>query len=596
MRFKELKLYKFVRLLYRGFGNYKRRIVALSLLGFFSGLLDGIGITAVIPLFAIITKNSASPDDIITVWIKKIFDFFNINFSIRYLLIFICLLFVTRGLVMIWANYIKVKITFEYEEKKRIELFGLSLGARWPFLLKQKLGYVETILMTNVRFGNLLLDHLSNAITIAGSLFVYALMSLNISFPITLLTLVLGLFLFYFLKPLFSNTKIISYSVEEINKKIAHFVNENTLGMKTVKIMDVAEQVLDSGKKYFQELKNLGVKINLLKSIGNTMIQPLAIIFVCAIFAFFYKTNRSFNIGAMAAIIYLIQRIFVYFQQLQTSLHVLSEGTPYLQALINLEEETRQNLEIEKGRKEFFFNKALKFKNVRFSYSGGKEILSDVSFEIKKGETIGLIGSSGSGKTTIVDLILRLFKPNAGEIFLDGENIDDINLADWRRNCGYVSQDIFLINDTFANNIRFYDKAISDEEIEEAAKAASIYDFIDSCPNKFETIIGERGILLSVGQRQRVVIARILARKTKFLIFDEATSALDNESEAQIQEVINQLKGKLTIFIIAHRLSTVVNCDRLLVLDGGRIIEQGLPQNLLKDKESYFFKIYHIKK
>ena len=132
--------------------------------------------------------------------------------------------------------------------------------------------------------------------------------------------------------------------------------------------------------------------------------------------------------------------------------------------------------------------------------------------------------------------------------------------------------------------------------MEAAAKMANIYDFIQSCPDKYETVIGERGLLISAGQRQRIVIARILARKPKLLILDEATSALDNESEAQIQRVINNLKGKLTIFVIAHRLSTVVNCDKLIVLENGKIIEQGAPQALLNKADSYFYKVYNLKR
>lgn len=582
--------------MYQGFGHYKRAIGALTILNFFSGLLDGVGITAVIPLISIATKNPAGSDNTITIWIKKAFDIFHINFSLKYLLVFICLLFVARGLVALWANYIGLKITFDYEEKKRAELFGLFMSANWPFLLKQKLGYLETVLMTNVRFGSYLLGSLSAVLTLMASIVVYIAVSLNLSFYITLATLVLGFFIFYFFKPLFSNTKVISHSIEEINKDIAHFVNENTLGMKTVKIMDVGREVLGRGKKYFRDLRNYGIKINLVKSMGGISLQPLSVIFISIIFAVLYKTNKEFSVGVMMAVVYLIQRIFTYFQQLQTSLHVLSEGAPYLQALINMERETKQNLETDTADGRFVFDEAIEFKNVRFSYEQGKEVLSDVNFRIDKGETIGLIGASGAGKTTIVDLILRLFGPTGGEILIDGKNIEAINLSDWRENCGYVSQDIFLMNDTFANNIRFYNKNITDEKMKEAAKAANIYDFIQSCSEKFDTVIGERGVLLSVGQRQRVVIARILARKTKFLIFDEATSALDNESEAQIQEVISRLRGKMTIFIIAHRLSTVINCDKLLVLEGGRAEEQGSPNELLKDKDSYFYKTYHIKK
>ena len=222
--------------------------------------------------------------------------------------------------------------------------------------------------------------------------------------------------------------------------------------------------------------------------------------------------------------------------------------------------------------------------------------MSNVNFSLKKGEMVGLIGPSGAGKTTIVDLILRLFDPTEGKILIDGDDIKNLDIKDWRKNIGYVSQDIFLQNDTISNNIKFYNDDISEQDIIEGAKMANIYDFINNLPNKFQTIIGERGVLLSGGQRQRIIIARILARKPKLLILDEATSALDNESEIQVQKVIENLKGKITALVIAHRLSTIINSDRLLVIDKGKIVEQGKPQELLEDKESYFYKVYNIRK
>ena len=208
---------------------------------------------------------------------------------------------------------------------------------------------------------------------------------------------------------------------------------------------------------------------------------------------------------------------------------------------------------------------------------------------------VGLIGPSGAGKTTLVDLILRLLKSSQGSILLDGQNVDLVTIEAWRQNIGYVSQDIFLINDTIANNIRFYDYSITDEQIQTAAKMANIYDFIKFCPQGFDTMVGDRGITISAGQRQRIVIARVLARQPQILLLDEATSALDSESEDQIQQVIKDLRGRVTVLVIAHRLQTVMDCDRLLVLDGGRISEEGSPRQLLKNKDSYFFKMYKIK-
>ena len=218
-------------------------------------------------------------------------------------------------------------------------------------------------------------------------------------------------------------------------------------------------------------------------------------------------------------------------------------------------------------------------------------MLEDVSFDVKKGEMVGLIGASGSGKTTIVDLLLRLFLAGKGQIELDGKDINTVNLKEWRKNIGYVSQDIFLVNDTIANNIRFFDSTITQDDIIKVAKMANIYEFIKKCPQGFDTVVGERGIMLSAGQRQRIAIARVLVRNPKILILDEATSSLDNESEAKIQEVIESLHHKITVLVVAHRLSTVMKADKLVILESGRITEQGKPKILLADKKSYFYKL-----
>jgi len=208
---------------------------------------------------------------------------------------------------------------------------------------------------------------------------------------------------------------------------------------------------------------------------------------------------------------------------------------------------------------------------------------------------VGIVGKSGSGKTTLVDLLLRLLEPSRGQIFIDQVGIDQIHMMESRKNIGYVSQDVFAINDTIENNIRFYDKAVTWEQIIQAAKAAYIYDFIQSQPRQFQTEVGERGIMLSGGEKQRLVLARTLARNPSILVLDEATSALDNESELMIQKAIEELKGRVTIIVIAHRLSTLHGCDEIGILENGRIVEQGPPARLLKDKDSRFYQMYNIR-
>jgi len=424
---------------------------------------------------------------------------------------------------------------------------------------------------------------------------VYILVAINISVYITLIALILGLIFFLITKPFIYKARMISYEVDKTNREISHHVNENILGMKTVKAMFVQNQVGDIGERYFIKLRDLGIKFTLI-SVGTSMfVQPASLIFICIIFAFSYK-SPNFNLAALIAVIYLIRQIFSYFEQLQKRILNMSSLIPYLKKVLEYEELADRYKENDFGRLPFEFKNILEFKNVDFFYNTDRNILENLSFSVKKGEMIGLIGHSGAGKTTIVDLFLRLFQPSKGKILIDDVNIEDISMEQWRRNIGYISQDMFLENGTIAENIKFYDEKITDGDMEEAAKMANIYEFIQTLPDKFSTLIGERGVLLSAGQRQRIVIARVLAKKPKILVMDEATSALDNESEIQIQKIIENLKGKITVLVIAHRLSTVINSDRLLVLENGKIVEQGVPRELLKDKKTYFYKVYNIRK
>lgn len=592
---KKNRILSIIKLSRQAFGKYKPQIIVLTALGFFSGLLEGIGVNALIPLFSFFVKDGGQGTDIISKTIKSFFTYLNIDFSLKQILIFICLLFIFKAIALLIFNYVSIKITANYEEQTRNNLLKKTLKANWPYLLKQKLGHLENTLKIDVMNSSKLLQQISGIIMIITNLIVYALVAINISFLITTMTLVLGGILFLVLKPLISKTRATAREVVGVNRDMAHYINENITGIKTVKVMLVDDKIVKIGKGFFNKLKKAKIKMFLFRSVTGTMLQPISLIFICAVFAFSYKTP-NFQFAALLAVVYLIQRIFQYIQQFQAKLHAINESIPYLQSVLNYETQSSNSKEENKSLYNFQFNKELEFKNISFFYNTETEVLSNVNFNIKKGEMIGLIGPSGAGKTTIVDLILRLFNPIKGEILLDKKNISDIDLEEWRKNIGYVSQDIFLMNNTIAENIKFYDETITNIIMEESAKMANIYDFIQECPDKFSTIIGERGVELSVGQRQRIVIARVLARKPKFLILDEATSALDNESEVKIQKIIEDLKGKITVFVIAHRLSTVINCDKLLVLENGRIIEKGTPNELLKNKESYFYKVYNIRK
>jgi subfamily B ATP-binding cassette protein MsbA len=234
------------------------------------------------------------------------------------------------------------------------------------------------------------------------------------------------------------------------------------------------------------------------------------------------------------------------------------------------------------------FTSSITVDNLHFSYDGNHEVLHDIHLNIDKGKTIALVGQSGSGKSTMSDLIVRLYDPNKGSICIDGINIKEFSLEEYRQLFGIVSQDSFLFNDTIAENICFGKNIISEDEMIYAAKMANAHDFIISLPMGYQTKIGDRGVLLSGGQKQRLAIARALVRKPQILIFDEATSALDAESEHLVQEAIHNLLHGRTALIIAHRLSTIIDADCIYVFDNGSIAESGTHKELIEKGGIYF--------
>jgi ATP-binding cassette subfamily B protein len=239
---------------------------------------------------------------------------------------------------------------------------------------------------------------------------------------------------------------------------------------------------------------------------------------------------------------------------------------------------------------DFTFKGDIEFRNVSFTYPDtGIKALENVSFKIKKGDTLAIVGRTGSGKSTILQLLLRQYHCDSGEILIDGKNIQSINSDAFRDISGIVPQDVFLFSDTIANNLKFgsKEKVVSEQELIEVTKASHVYNNIMDFPNKFETILGERGVNLSGGQKQRISIARALLRKPQLLLLDDCLSAVDTETEDVILNNIHRNHQERTTIVVSHRISTIRNANDILVVDQGRVIEQGSHEELLIKNGSY---------
>ncbi len=582
-----------IQLFSKAFGKHKKKVALTTVLGFVSGFLGGIGITVIIPLFALLTKTTAPGTEGISRFINSVFAFLHISISLPLLLLFLGAVFTFKAVFLYVANYLIAKASTDFERDIRAELLSDTLHASWPYLATQKMGHLSTIVADDVQGAAGIFSGVSGLILSLTSLITYAAIAMTISAKTTIMALFVGIILFFVFKPLFYRIRKLSQWTAENNKIISHHINEHILGAKTVKAAAVEPAVLEKSKSYFEDLRNTRLKLTVFSTIFSTFLEPISFIFVSIIFVVSYR-DPAFNIASFAATLYLIQKMFSFFQQAQSRLNNINEMTPYLQNVLRYHETAQSHREPARKGADFTFTKMLAFEHVGFAYNPSAPILTNINFTIQKGETIGLIGPSGAGKTTIVDLFLRLLEPSSGSITIDNQSVSHISTPAWRSHIGYVSQDIFLLNDTVAANIRFYDSAVTDSQIAKAAHDSNIADFINSLPEKYETVVGERGIRLSGGQRQRIILARALAHRPQILVLDEATSSLDNESEAAIQRAIHNLRRSITIIIIAHRLTTVMNTDRLLILDKGSIVNEGAPEKLLADKDSYFHKMLSV--
>ncbi|MBP7511636.1 MAG: ABC transporter ATP-binding protein [Bacteroidia bacterium] len=260
------------------------------------------------------------------------------------------------------------------------------------------------------------------------------------------------------------------------------------------------------------------------------------------------------------------------------------------QARINEFLQTKPEMDYPK-QKQVSFNHSIQFKNISYTYSGKNfPALNQISFEIKKGSTLAILGTTGSGKTTLIQLLLRLFDPIEGNIFIDGQNLKQIDLSKWKNKIGYVPQDVFLFSDTIENNIAFGSDPLhkmNQEEVKQAAINASLHQNIIDFPEAYQTRVGERGITLSGGQKQRVAIARAFIKNPELLVLDDCLSALDTKTESDILKHLQSIKINKTTLIVSHRVSSVKDADQILVLDQGKIIEKGTHEELLELNGSY---------
>ena len=369
---------------------------------------------------------------------------------------------------------------------------------------------------------------------------------------------------------------------------VSGFVGELVRGMRDIKMLNAEDSFINEmqGKiislnKERYAMQNTDRKFHLLRAFVRDLIDLLLIILLVILII-----NKDLSI-ANALIIHnyssRLPSLIDYVGILLEKIKDFNLSSSRIFDIINSKEFTKEEFGTIHLSK---INGDFEFRNVEFSYDKNK-VLNNVNFKIHANETVAFVGKSGSGKTTIFNLICKMYKVNKGEILIDGININNLDKDSIRGNITIISQNPYIFNFSIRDNLKLVKMDLTENEMIKACKLACLHDFIMSLPNKYDTIIGEGGVNLSGGEKQRLAIARALIQKTEIILFDEATSALDNETQSSIQKAIDNMKNEYTILIIAHRLSTIANCDRILLLNNGKIEAEGTHKQLLKNSKTY---------
>jgi len=370
---------------------------------------------------------------------------------------------------------------------------------------------------------------------------------------------------------------------------IYKILHETITGNKIVKAFTMEEFEL---KKFFHATNNYlktGIKLAWIGSLSSPFMEFLGgIVGAFILFVGSTRITQGFiSPGDFASFVIALFYMYTPIKKISQANVVIQQGLACYERVREVLEDNPQIVDHDRAHPLPPVKGRVRFEKVSFSYNENIQVLNDADFDILPKEKVALIGLSGAGKTTIVNLISRFYEPTSGRILIDGIDIRDVNLSSLRRQIGLVTQELILFNDTVRNNIAYGLDEMPMEKILGAAKAAEAHDFISELPQGYETRIGERGRLLSIGQRQRLAIARALLKNPPILVLDEATSALDSESERLIQIALENVMMDRTTFVIAHRLSTIRNADKILVLDKGRIAEIGSHKELYKGNGIY---------
>ena len=573
---------------------YTKIIVVFIIFSFLTSIFDGFSIGMLVPLLGSLQKVQDFSE------LPKVLQIINnlvsrypvekqIIIAVGYVVAAVLLKNVFLAISSYMGSWLASKLVIDLRSQAVDTLMRVGIA----FYDKTKTGHLMERVLYNITALEILIIQAAEFVVNLATLIVLVSLLFIFSWKLMLITLFLSIFILCGVTVYTKKLVSIGGNLAVSGRELTGCVQENISGIRVIKSFNKeapqAELLKMTTRRYGKDSQRLSFGNSLVHIMTETLgVLALGVLFFFAMM--WYDTDSQLMLAQLLPFLYVLTRLIPIAKVLNHARGVFASRWPFLNLAYDLVCLDNKPV-IEDGPKLFSgLTQGIRFKCVAFSYDqNDKRILRDVNFYFPKGKTTALVGKSGSGKSTIVNLLLRFYDPQEGEILIDDCPLKNYRLGSFRQRVGIVSQDTFVFNDTVKNNIAFgaHDTP-AEEKIVEAAKKAGAHEFILELPQGYDSMLGDRGVRLSGGQRQRLSIARAILKDPEILIFDEATSSLDNRTEKLIHQAIYELSRNKTVIIIAHRLSTIENADQIIVLKDGEVVETGQERQLLDLKGEYF--------
>lgn len=576
-------------------GNRLYVVFILMLMAAFS---EGLGIVMLIPLFEGIGGSldvNSVPQGQAKTLVFNLMTRLGLSHSEVGILLLVSAAFLLKGLFIFIAQSFNGFLRGQLAQEFRRKLFDGYCRMTYQYYSSRDTGHFVNII--NIQVDKLLISfgHFIRTGVQVVSMLVYLGFAIFASWRFGIIAIIAGIFVYLGFRLINRYVKNISRRATEEHGRLAKLMIQTLQAFKYLLSTDQITRVGRYVHRSIKHLRSYEIRRAIASAFTQSVREPIAIILIMSI-VMFQLTIYQQPLAPIIVAIALFYRAFSAMIILQASWQATMSNIGSVE-IISDELNRLEKNEEQHGSTEIDFTSNLHIKDTCFQYDRCVgDVIKNVSLRIPARSTAAFVGESGSGKSTLADLITLMLRPTSGDILIDGISASQINLASWRKQIGYVSQETIIFDDTVANNICTWigdanSDAILLDSVKDAARQANIHEFIETLPDGYQTMVGDRGMRLSGGQRQRLFIARELFRRPNLLILDEATSALDSESELAIQKSIDALKGQITVVIIAHRLSTIRNVDRVYVFDKGRLVEEGGYQELRDAQNSRFSKL-----